>query len=121
MGEKSGENLLLLLLVIHQAGTVAASLCHSNAILVAQLVGLLHQLLHLLHDGLVLLLILLLVGHRLLLRLLVARGEVRNLLGGLLVLGPRVRNLITTDRSSTTLLLLSLSGSFLQFLLKFVK
>lgn len=70
-----------LFLLVHQAGTVATCLSNLYAILVTQLVGLLHELLHLLHDHLVLLLILLLVGHRLLLlRLLVAGRIVRRLL-----------------------------------------
>ena len=75
--------LLLLLLVVHQAGTVAACLGNLHAILVAQLIGLLHELLHLLHDHLVLLLILLLVrisGLLLLLRLLVDGWEIGRLL-----------------------------------------
>ena len=66
-----GKRLLLLLLVVHQAGTDAALLGDLYAILVAELVNLLNQLLHLLHDGLVLLLILLL-GRILLLGLLIA-------------------------------------------------
>ena len=74
---KRGDRLFLL---VHQAGTVATCLSNLYAILVTQLVGLLHELLHLLHDHLVLLLILLLVGHRLLLLLLVAGRIVRRLL-----------------------------------------
>ncbi len=110
------------MLIIHQAGTVAASLCHLDAILVAQLVGLLHELLHLLHDHLVLLLILLLVGHLRLL-LLVAGRIVRHLLllGLLRGLIPGVGNLVTADSSTAALLLLSLSGGLFKFLLEFVK
>lgn len=113
---------LLLWLVVHQTGAVAASLCHGHSILVTQLVGLLHELLHLLHDHLVLLLILLLVGHLwLLLRLLVARRIVRHLLllGLLWCLVPRIGNFVTTGGLSSALL--SLACSLFQFFLKFVK
>ena len=87
-------------MLIHEAGTVATSLCNSHAILVAQLIGLLHELLHLLHDHLVLLLILLLVRHlRLLLGLLVAGRKVWSLLLLRLLRGlvPRVGDVATTD------------------------
>ena len=112
-----GNNRLFLL--VHQAGTIAACLCNLHAILVTQLIGLLHELLHLLHDRLILLLILLLVGG---LRLLVAGRIVRHLLLLRLLWGliPRVGNLVTTGRS-TTLLLLSLTCGFFQLFLKFVK
>ena len=111
--------LLLLLLVVHQASAVAACLSHSHAILVTQLVGLLHELLHLLHDGLVLLLVLLLVGH---LRLLIAGRIVRHLLLLWLLWGliPGIGYLVTS-RGLTASALLCLAGSFFQFLLKFVK
>ena len=110
MGESL--RLLLLLLVVHQAGTDAALLSHLYAVLVSQLVNLLNQLLHLLHDGLVLLLILLL--GRVLLLLLVARGEVRSLLLRLLLrllwgLVPGVRNIVTAGSAPTALL--GLAGS----------
>ena len=85
-------------MLVHEACTVASCLCHSHAILVAELIGLLHELLHLLHDHLVLLLILLLVRHRLLL-LLIARRVVRCLLLLRLLrcLVPRVGDVATTD------------------------
>ena len=101
--------LLLLLLVIHQTGAESALLSGLHAILVAQLENLLNQLLYLLHDGLVLLLVLLLAG---LLWLLVARGEVGRLLLLLLLLRllvPGVGNLVTAYRSTALLLLLSLA------------
>ena len=89
--------LLLLLLVIHQAGAYTALLSNQHAILVSQLVNLLHELLHLLHDGLVLLLILLLCGVLLLLRLLITWREVWCLLLRLLRgLIPRIGNVVTT-------------------------
>jgi len=111
------------LLVVHQASAIAACLSHGNAILVAQLVGLLHELLHLLHDGLILLLILLLIGHlRLLLRLLIARRIVGNLLLLRLLwrLIPGVGYLITT-RGLTATALLSLACGFFQFPLEFIE
>jgi len=115
LGKKSGENLLLFFFVVHQAGAVAACLCHLHAILVAQLVGLLHELLHLLHDHLVLLLILLLVGHLLglLLRLLVARRIVRYLLLWLLWgLIPGIGYLVTASGGRSTSLLSLSCGLF---------
>ena len=73
-----------------------------------QLVGLLYELLHLLHDGLVLLLILLLVG---LLWLLVAGRIVRHLLLLLLRLLrgliPGVGDIVTTCGLPTALLRLA--------------
>ena len=101
--------LLLLLLVIHQTGAESALLSGLHAILVAQLENLLNQLLYLLHDGLVLLLVLLLAG---LLWRLVARGEVGRLLlllRLLRLLVPGVGNLVTAYRSTALLLLLSLA------------
>jgi len=114
--------LLLLLLVVHQAGAVATCLCHLHTILVTQLIGLLHELLHLLHDGLVLLLVLLLVGHLwLLLWLLVAWRVVRHLLLRLLWgLIPGVGYLVTTSGLATTALL-GLACRFFEFPLEFVK
>ena len=123
-GECVGDDglvlLLLLLLVVHQAGTVAA-LGELHAILVAQLVDLPHELLYLLHDGLILLLILLLVGS-LLLRLLVAGREVRCLLllWLLRLLVPRVRDLVGIDVATTAGLLCLACGLF-QFSLEFFK
>ena len=99
-----------LLLLVHEAGTVAACLRYLHAVLVAELVGLLNELLHLLHDGLILLLILLLVG---LLRLLVAGRIVRRLLLWLLRgLVPWVGNFVATCVLSAPGLLLGLAGSF---------
>lgn len=114
-----GNNRLFLL--VHQACTITACLCNSNAILVTQLVGLLHELLHLLHDHLVLLLILLLVGH-LLLWLLVSGREIRHLLLLWLLRGliPGVGYLITTSGRGTASLLGLASGLF-QLFLKFIK
>ena len=114
------------MLVVHQAGAVAASLCHLDAILVAQLVGLLHELLHLLHDHLVLLLILLLVGGLLLLRLLLLRlvswGIVRRLLllRLLCLIVPGIGDVVAAHRAAT-LLLLGLACCLFQLFLKFVK
>ena len=110
--------LLLFLLVVHQAGAVAA-LGELYAILVAQLVNLSHELLYLLHDGLVLLLILLLVGSLLLLLLLVAGREVRSLLllRLLRLLVPRVGDVFTADGAATATL--GLTCSLFQFPLKF--
>ncbi len=101
-------------MLVHEASTIAASLCDSHAVLVAELIGLLHELLHLLHDHLILLLILLLVRHlRLLLGLLIAWRVVWCLLLRLLrCLVPWVGNFTTTDCSSATLLLLSLASGF---------
>ena len=86
-----------------------------HTVLIAELVGLLHELLHLLHDGLVLLLVLLLVGCLL---LLVAGRIVRRLLLLLLLLLwllrcviPGVGNFVSTDRTAAALLLLCLAGS----------
>ena len=109
--------------VVHQAGTHAALLGNLDAILVAELVDLLHQLLHLLHDGLVLLLILLLGGIGLLLRLLVSGREVGYLLlllRRLLVLRPRIGDVVSANAAASTALL-SLSCGFFQLFLKFVK
>ena len=102
----TAKNLLLLLLVVHQAGAYTALLRNLHAILVAQLIDLLHQLLHLLHDSLLLLLILLL-GGVLLLRLLVARGEVRYLLLLRLLrsLVPGVGDIVTAYGTTAGLLL----------------
>ena len=102
------------MLVVHQAGAHAALLSYLDAVLVTELVSLLDELLHLLHDGLILLLVLLL-GRVLLLRLLVAGRIVRHLLLLRLLrcLIPWVGNLVTTCGLSTaTLLLLRLTGSF---------
>ena len=101
------------MLVVHQAGAHTALLSHLDAVLVTELVSLLDELLHLLHDGLILLLVLLL-GRVLLLRLLVAGRIVRHLLLLRLLrcLVPWVGNLVTTGRpSATLLLLLRLTGS----------
>lgn len=115
LGMDESNCLLFLLLVVHQAGTEASLLGNLHAILVTQLVGLLHELLHLLHDHLVLLLILLLVrisGLLLLLRLRIDRRKVGCLLLGLLrLLVPRVGNIFTT-RHLATALLLGLACSF---------
>ena len=85
------------------------------------------MLLHLLNDGLILLLILLLarvvrlLRLLMLLRLLIAGREIGSLLRLLLgLLGPGVRDVITTG-SGTTTLLLCLACGLLQFFLKFVK
>ena len=101
----AGNGLLLLIL---ETGTVATRLGDLNTILVAQLVSLLYQLLHLLHDHLVLLLVLLLVG---LLRLLVARREIGLLLLLRLLrrLVPRIGNVFTANGASSASLLLSLT------------
>lgn len=81
-----------------------------NTILIAELISLLHQLLHLLHDSLILLLILLLVGGL----LLVAWRIVRHLLllRLLLLIIPRVGDFVTTD-GTAALLLLGLSCGLL--------
>ena len=112
-----GNNRLFLL--VHQAGTIAACLGNLYAILVTQLIGLLYELLHLLHDHLILLLILLLVGR---LRLLIAGRIVRHLLLLWLLRGliPGVRN-FTTTRGLSTAALLSLACGLFQFFLKFIK
>ena len=92
-------------MLVHQASAITARLGNSYAILIAELVSLLHQLLHLLHDGLVLLLILLLVGHLRLL-LLVAWRIVRHLLLRLLwLIIPRIGDFVTADGASALLLL----------------
>ena len=104
-----------LFLLVLQAGAIATRLGNLNAILVSQLIGLLNQLLHLLHDSLILLLILLLVRRLL---LLVARRIVWHLLLLLLLLRllrliiPRIGDLIATD-GTATLLLLGLSCGLL--------
>ena len=93
-------------MLVHQASAITARLGNSYAILIAELVSLLHQLLHLLHDGLVLLLILLLVGHLRLLLLLVAWRIVRHLLLRLLwLIIPRIGDFVTADGASALLLL----------------
>ena len=99
------------MLVVHQAGTEASCLGNSHAILVTQLVGLLNELLHLLHDGLVLLLILLLVG---LLWLLVARRIIRHLLLLRLLRGlvPGVGDVVATCGLSACGLSACLAGRF---------
>ena len=84
-------------MLVHEACTVAACLCHSHAILVAELIGLLHELLHLLHDHLVLLLILLLVRHLRLLLLIAGRVVWCLLLRLLRCLIPWVGDVTTTD------------------------
>ena len=95
---------------------------HLHAILVPQLIGLLNELLHLLHDGLVLLLVLLL-GGVLLLWLLIAGRIIRYLLLLRLLWGliPGVRNFVPACSLSATCLLLGLSCGLFQFFLKFVK
>ena len=102
-----------LFLLVLQAGAIATRLGNLNAILVSQLIGLLNQLLHLLHDSLILLLILLLVRRLL---LLVARRIVWHLLLLLLrllcLIIPRIGDLIATD-GTATLLLLGLSCGLL--------
>jgi len=110
LGEMLKESLLFLLLVVHEACTVAASLCDLHTVLVTELVGLLHELLHLLHDHLVLLLILLLVGHGLL-RLLVARRVVRHLLLLWLLrcLIPRIGDVVSAGGLPAAALLLGLT------------
>ena len=111
---------LFFLLLVHGAGTITARLNYLHTVLVAELIGLLNQLLHLLHDGLVLLLVLLLVGSSL---LLIAGRIVRHLLGLSLLLSiiPGVGDVVATDRAAATLLLLSLPSGFFQLFLKFVK
>ena len=105
-----GNGLLLLVL---ETSTETSRLGNLYTILVAQLVSLLHQLLHLLHDHLVLLLILLLARLLRLLLLLVARREI----GLLLLLRllwriiPRVGNVFTAHGTSSASLLLCLTGS----------